>query len=85
MQDDKYYYVIKFRTSAGVLPLPTQQRSVLIKNCRGEIEDVYKVDKDAWTSAEGGNWGAIMHFLKNKNNHTTSDWNCIGVRVVPEI
>ena len=85
MQDDKYYYVIKFRTSAGVLPLPTQQRSVLIKNCRGEIEDVYKVGKDEWTSAEGGNWGAIMHFLKNKNNHTTSDWNCIGVRVVPEI
>lgn len=85
MQDDKYYYVIKFRTSAGVLPLPTQQRSVLIKNCRGEIEDVYKVDKAAWTSAEGSNWGAIMHFLKNKNNHTTSDWNCIGVRVIPEI
>lgn len=86
MQDDKYYYVIKFKDGVSSrLPSPTQQRSVLIKNYRGEIEDVYKVDKDAWTSAEGGNWSAIMHFLKNKNNHTTSDWNCIGVRVIPEI
>ena len=29
--------------------------------------------------------GTLIGFKKNRNNHTTSVWNCIGVRVVPEI
>jgi hypothetical protein len=50
-----------------------------------EITEVNKYAKDAWTSAEVPDWTIIRNFIKNRNNHTTSDWNCIGVRVVPTI
>ena len=82
--DDKYYYVIKFENT-GRLPRPDQQRSVLIKNYLAKIEEVNRYEKTAWTSAPADDWIAIRNFNKNRNNHTTSDWNCIGVRVMPSI
>ncbi len=81
---EEFYYVINFEDT-GRLPRADQQRSVLIKNYLAKIEKVNKYKKDEWTKAEAGDWAAITHFMKNRNNHTTSDWNCIGVRVVPTI
>lgn len=85
MQDDTYYYVIKFDDASGRLPSPTQQRSVLIKNFNASIMVVNRIKKTEWTSANPDDYIAIIHFIKNKNNHTTSDWNCIGIRVLPTI
>lgn len=85
-QDQENYYVLYFRPTTGsALPRPEQQRSVLIKNFVGEITQVDKYAKAEWTSAKAMDWRVIRHFIQNKNNHTTSDWNCIGVRVVPTI
>ena len=86
VQDTDNYYVIKFEPTTGsALPRADQQRSVLIKNFVGRITTVNKYAKTNWRSAEAYDWNLILHFIKNKNNHTTSDWNCIGVRVVPTI
>lgn len=85
VQDINNYYVITFADTLGNLPKPSQQRSVLIKNAVLTISKVNTYAKDAWTSAEFGDWKPMLHFVKNKNNHTTSDWNCIGLRVVPKI
>jgi hypothetical protein len=84
-QDEDNYYVIKFVDAAEKLPRPTQQRSVLIKNFKASVTYVNKYPKTSWTSAEGTDWNIIMNYLKNRNNHTTSDWNCIGIRVMPVI
>ena len=82
---EDYYYVIGFIDPEGRLPRPDQQRSVLIKNFTVKVQNVYKIKKTEWTSAEAIPWTAINHYIKNRNNHTTSDWNCIGLRVIPEI
>ena len=85
VQDQNNYYVVKFSDIAGRLPKPTQQRSVLIKDYNATVENVYTISKSEWRQAEAFCWNKIVHFIKNKNNHTTSDWNCIGIRVIPEI
>ena len=85
MQDENYYYVLKFEDDAEMLPRPDQQRSVLIKNFNAKINEVNRIKKNEWTSKTADIWSAVNHFVKNRNNHTTSDWNCIGVRVIPEI
>ena len=83
---EEYYYIIHFSSVVrGLLPRPTQQRSVLIKDFTAEIDNVVKYEKATWTKAEGEEYANILHFIKNRNNHTTSDWNCIGIRVIPEI
>ena len=83
--NEEYYYIIKFEDT-GRLPKPHQQRSVLIKDYTAPIERVNAVEKAKWNSyTEGSEWGAVYHFTKNKNNHTTSSWNNIGVRVIPVI
>lgn len=82
--DEEYYYVIKFEDT-GRLPKPHQQRSVLIKNYTASIEKVNKIEKAKWGHLDGSEWCAVLHFTKNRNNHTTSDWNCIGIRVMPSI
>jgi hypothetical protein len=84
MEDDDNYYVIRFDDEEG-LPKPTQQRSVLIKNFTSAIIEVNKYAKDRWTEARPSDWRAIKHFKANTNNHTTSNYNFIGVRVIPEI
>lgn len=85
VQDQDNYYVIHFEPTTASLPRADQQRSVLIKNFAGKITEVNNYKKTEWGSAGADDWDAIRHFVKNKNNHTTSDWNCIGVRVIPEI
>ena len=84
MQDREYYYVITFDNTEA-LPKPTQQRSVLIKYFMGGIKEVNKYAKASWSKATPGDYNKIYHFIKNRNNHTTSDWNYIGVRVTPNI
>lgn len=85
VQDQDNYYVIYFEPTTTSLPRADQQRSVLIKNFTGKITTVNSYKKAEWRNAEANDWNAICHFIKNKNNHTTSDWNCIGIRVIPEI
>lgn len=84
MEDDDNYYVIRFDDEEG-LPKPTQQRSVLIKNFVSAIIEVNKYTKDRWTEAGPTDWHAIKDFRANTNNHTTSNYNFIGVRVIPKI
>ena len=86
MQDEDYYYtIILDDTATDKLPRVDQQRSVLIKNFYSGIKEVNRYEKASWTSADSVDYNAILHFIKNRNNHTQSDWNCIGVRVIPEI
>lgn len=86
MQDKDHYIVLKF-DQLDKLPSPKQQRSVLIKNVVLPIIEKEIYSKETWSRDHktAGDWTAIYNFLKNRNNHTQSDWNCIGVRVVPMI
>lgn len=87
MQDDDNYIILKFLDPDYKLPRPSQQRSVLIKNVVLPIVNIKTYSKKTWMKdhSTAGDYSAIYNFLKNRNNHTTSDWNCIGVRVVPMI
>lgn len=86
MQDKDHYIVLKF-DQLDKLPSPKQQRSVLIKNVVLPITEKEIYSKETWSRDHktAGDWTAIYNFIKNRNNHTQSDWNCIGVRVVPMI
>lgn len=85
LQDDKNYIIVHFDNTES---LPKGQRSVLLKNFMANVTEVLRVGKNSWLS-DGGlgtlDHNAIAHFIKNRNNHTQSDWNCIGIRVVPMI
>ena len=84
-QDEDNYIVLQF-DNIEALPKPTQQRSVLIKFFIGTVVNKYEYPKANWQSnTPGDHYDLIYHFTKNRNNHTTSDWNCIGIRVVPNI
>ena len=87
MQDDSNYIVLKFDPEKSTLPAPIQQRSVLLKNVVLAITEKAVYPKVSWTKEHrtAGEFAAIHNFITNRNNHTTSDWNCIGVRVVPMI
>lgn len=87
MQDYDNYIVLKFDTEKSELPKPTQQRSVLIKSVVLPITEKKIYPKDTWvTSSETYlDYNAMFNFIHNTNNHTKSDWNCIGVRVIPRI
>jgi hypothetical protein len=86
LQDDDNIYVIYLNGKDGaLLPRPTQQRSVLIKNWIGQVTKVNSYKKSEWQKAEACDWNRIMNFMRNNNNHTTSDWNCVGIRVMPNI
>ena len=82
-QDDENYYLVEFNNIER-LPKTTQQRSVLIKNFKGDIVNMYTYPKNNYIN-EFSHRLKVEHFKRNKNNHTTSDWNCIGLRVIPEI
>ena len=85
VQDQDNYYILHITTSDRMhLPIG-HQRSVLIKNYTARIDSVNKIQKDEWRTADSSDWYLIDHFRKNKNNHTTSDWNCIGISVTPII
>ena len=83
VQDEENYYVLDV-DHTEVLP-QGHQRSVLIKNFIGNVTNVVEVKKTEWTKSTGKIYAALVHFKKNANNHTTSDWNFIGVRVLPEV
>lgn len=82
-QDTDNYYIVRFN-NIDKLPTPLQQRSVLIKNFRADIVSIYTYPKRDYIN-EFTHRLKVEHFKRNKNNHTTSDWNCIGLRVIPEI
>ena len=88
MQDEHNYIILEFDYEHSGLPRPFQQRSVLIKNVILPIVNKKVYPKDSWAKSDrstGSDYSAIYNFLKNRNNHTTSDWNCIGIRVIPTI
>ena len=84
MQDTDNYYVINFNNTEV---LPKGQRSVLIKYFTAGVLGVNSYPKEGWVNLalKSGQYDLISHFITNRNNHTTSDWNCIGIRVVPMI
>ena len=84
LQDDKDFHIIRFDRTED---LPKGQRSVLLKNFIANVLDVIVIPKYEWEGKTRGTsyYKYIDHFKKNRNNHTQSDWNCIGVRVVPII
>lgn len=87
LADQDNYYVVHFTDVVkGSLPLPSQQRSVLIKDFVANIDKVSVVERRDWISKSStDDFSLIWDYTRNKNNHTTSDWNCIGVRVLPNI
>ena len=86
MQSEQDYIILKFSDPDYKLPRPFQQRSVLIKNVVLNIDKIETYSKKTWIKdSPEDDHSAIHNFLKNRNNHTTSDWNCIGIRVIPTI
>ena len=78
MQNEQYYIIVKFN-ELDKLPKPFQQRSVLLKNVVLNVTEIVTYTKTGWSkdAKTAGDYSAIHNFLKNKNNHTTSSWNCI--------
>lgn len=84
-QDDTNYYVIKI-DAEDVTSLPIgHQRSVLIKHFNGRISECHTIAKTELSKETWETRNFVYDFLDNKNNHTTSDWNNIGIRVTPMI
>lgn len=84
-QDEDNYFILNFDNTEN-LPKPTQQRSVLIKSFEATVISVTVQPKDApLTKLSPDDFIRVWNFKKNRNNHTTSDWNCIGLRVMPSI
>lgn len=84
IQDEDNYFILNF-DNTEMLPKPTQQRSVLIKSFQATVKNIATYPKNERLNVTTNDYDRIYHFKKNRNNHTTSDWNCIGVRVIPEI
>ena len=84
IQDEDNYFILNFDNTEA-LPKPTQQRSVLIKSFQATIKNITAYPKNEEVSPMTDDYDRIYNFKKNRNNHTTSDWNCIGIRVIPEI
>lgn len=84
IQDEDNYFILNFDNTER-LPKPTQQRSVLIKSFQATIKNITAYPKHKSMDVLSDDYDRIYNFKKNRNNHTTSDWNCIGIRVVPEI
>lgn len=84
--EDENYVVIDFDNCTGALPKPNQQRSVLIDTAVLPVLSAKTYDKITWkTDASIKDRAAIMHYLNNNNHHTTSEWNNVGIRVIPVI
>lgn len=78
IQDEDNYFILNFDNTES-LPKPTQQRSVLIKSFLGTTVNITAYPKNEPLDALilSDDYDRIYHFKKNRNNHTTSDWNCI--------
>lgn len=82
-QDEDNYYALDFDNA---ILLPTGQRSVLIKSFNANVTNVFTINKAHWKELGADRHRiAVYNFIKNNNHHTTSDWNCIGIRVTPMI
>lgn len=85
LQDEDNFILLEF-DNTDELPKPTQQRSVLIKSFQATVVNQYEYSKENWKmNISEEHYKYIYHFTMNRNNHTTSDWNCIGIRVTPMI
>lgn len=85
LQDEDNFILLEF-DNTDELPKPTQQRSVLIKSFQATVVNQYEYPKENWKmNISGEHYSYIYDFTMNRNNHTTSDFNCIGIRVVPFI
>lgn len=76
IQDEDNYFILNFDNTEA-LPKPTQQRSVLIKSFQATIKNITAYPKNKPIDILQDDYDRIYNFKKNKNNHTTSDWNCI--------
>lgn len=86
IQTNDKYIIYEFADTYDALPKPIQQRSVLIKNVNLKIVNVTTYDKTTWDDVtDVDDYKVIRNFIMNRNNHTQSDWNCIGIRVIPSI
>lgn len=81
--EDKF--IILHLDSKEGLPKPSQQRSVLIKNYIGTITEITEIAEDDVKNAQLMDRVHIRYYVDNKNNHTTSTYNYIGIRVNPDI
>ena len=84
IQDEDNYFILNFDNTEA-LPKPTQQRSVLIKSFQATIKNITAYPKHKSMDVLSDDYDRIYNLKKKRNNHTTSDWNCIGIRVIPEI
>lgn len=85
LQDEDNFIILEF-DNTDALPKPTQQRSVLIKSFQATVVNQYEYPKENWKmNISGEHYSYIYDFTMNRNNHTTSDFNCIGIRVTPMI
>lgn len=84
IQNDTHYQVLTFNNADT---LPKGQRSVLIKSFNADVLDTVDIPKVKWEDNVPSETykHLIEHFIKNRNNHTQSDWNCIGIRVIPTL
>lgn len=86
IQTNDKYIIYEFADTCDALPKPIQQRSVLIKNVNLKILNITAYDKTTWDDVtDVDDHIVIRNFIMNRNNHTQSDWNCIGIRVIPSI
>lgn len=86
IQTNDNYIIYEFADTCDALPKPIQQRSVLIKNVNLKILNITAYDKTTWDDVtDADDHIVIRNFIMNRNNHTQSDWNCIGIRVIPSI
>lgn len=85
LQDEDNFILLEF-DNTDELPKPTQQRSVLIKSFQATVVNQYEYPKENWRmNISRKHYSYIYNFTMNRNNHTTSDFNCIGIRVTPMI
>ncbi len=82
LQDNDNYIVLTFGNTEA---LPKGQRSVLIKDFSATVVKVNTYKKTEWVqqALNNNHYKYISNFKRNKNNHTRSNWNCIGIRVIP--
>ena len=76
IQDEDNYFILNF-DNTDRLPKPTQQRSVLIKSFQATVVNIKAHPKNERLDVLSDDYDRIYNFKKNRNNHTTSDWNCI--------
>lgn len=89
-ETEEQYYVLYLEVASGKLPTPSQQRSVLIKDVVLNVIDHRVYNKSTYvTEAKGLDCtDDIIHinrYVLNNNRHTTSMYNCVGIRVRPSL